>query len=325
MSKPAGLSAMWRKWLIRAGGSAVILAVLFWFLPREAILAGFSAVPLSLFVSVFGVFLLGHVAAAAKWWVLLDRGFPFLLALKAHFGGLAANLCLPGVAGGDAVRAAMAQAAMRDGPKVAAGAVADRLIDMLALGFLSLIGLLMLGGGGAGAGVVTQAVVLVLVLLLGTVFGIPWGVRMLYRLKPGLPGQGFALNMAGGFAALGRRPGLLFVTLGLSMAIQATFVMLTVQLSYAVGVDVPLGAWFVAWPLAKIFAVLPISLGGLGVREASMAALLAQFGGSAPEVVATGLVWQGVLWLTGALGALILLVSGLGARPVEKVASEFSE
>ena len=114
-----------KKWLIRATGSALVLGLLFWFLPWRTIVEGFQRVPLGLMPWVVALFMLGHVVAAAKWWMLLDRGLPFILALQAHFAGLAANLGLPGAAGGDAVRAGLAHVSMQDGPKLAAGSVAD--------------------------------------------------------------------------------------------------------------------------------------------------------------------------------------------------------
>ncbi len=299
-----------RKWAIRAGGSAVALGLIFWFLPKEAIAEGFARVTLPLFFGVYLAFLAGHVANALKWWLLLDRGLPYLTALRAHYAGLAANLCLPGAAGGDAVRAALAHLAMRDGPKLAAGAVADRVIDLIGMACLSLTGLMLLRGGTMGPALGLEIAALLLVGLAAAVYVFPRLVRTLWTLWPRLPARTLALRSAEAFGALGRRPGLLIAALALSLAIQSLFVWLSARLGLAAGVDIPLAAWFFAWPLAKIVAVLPISLNGLGVRESSLAALLVPFGAEAAEVIASGLVWQAVMFATGALGALILALSG---------------
>ncbi len=315
MSKPL------KKWLIRAAGSVLVLGLLFWFLPWRAIVDGFARVPLGMMPLVVALFMLGHAVAAAKWWMLLDRGLPYVLALQAHFAGLTANLGLPGAAGGDAVRAALAYVSMRDGPKLAAGSVADRLIDTLGLACLSVIGLVMLNGDGGTTGLAAQALMLVLALLLAAVFAFPKGIVGLWSVWPKLPGRALALKLAGSFADLGRRPGLLLAALLISMAVQTLFIFLAVRLAEAVGVSVPIWAWIFAWPLAKIIAVLPISLGGLGVREASLAALLLPFGADAAEVVASGLVWQAVLYISGGIGAVVLAVSGVrlsAAKPVDQ-------
>jgi uncharacterized membrane protein YbhN (UPF0104 family) len=56
--------------------------------------------------------------------------------------------------------------------------------------------------------------------------------------------------------------------------------------------------------LAKIAAVMPITQGGIGVREAALVVLLAPFGAPASQVLATGIVWEGVIITAGLLAGL---------------------
>ena len=139
----------------------------------------------------------------------------------------------------------------------------------------------------------------------GAFYIAPAIIPVLYEKIPALPARGLVLKMTEALRALGRRPVTLLVALGLSVGVQAGFVLLTIWLAEAVGVEAPRAAWFFAWPLAKLLAVLPISLGGIGVREASLAALLTPFGAAAPGVVAASLIWQAVLFVTGLIGAAI--------------------
>jgi uncharacterized membrane protein YbhN (UPF0104 family) len=106
-----------------------------------------------------------------------------------------------------------------------------------------------------------------------------------------------------------RQPGRLVLCLLLSIMIQAGFVTLNVSLAIASGLNLPGSAWYYAWPLAKLIAIVPISLAGLGVREASLAALLAPLGADPAKVVAVGLLWQGVIFATGILGGSILVLT----------------
>ncbi|MGB7262568.1 MAG: lysylphosphatidylglycerol synthase transmembrane domain-containing protein [Albidovulum sp.] len=315
----AGPSPAWRKWAIRAGGSALALGLIFWILPKDAIFQGLSRLSWPVFMSVLAAFLGCHVAAALKWWVLMDRAIPAATALRAHFAGLAANLCLPGAAGGDAVRAGLAHAALRDGPRVAAAALGDRMIDLVGLACLMLSGLVLVNGQGASFGLAVAVAGLVFAAAVIGLFVFPKIARRLWSRFPGLPAKGLAFRLADAFSDLSRRPGRLLLMLAFSAAIQSVLIMLSVKLAVLVGVHVPIAAWFFAWPLAKIIATLPISLGGLGVRESSLAALLVPFGAAAADVVASGLAWQAILYVSGAIGALILAVSGGGfwARPVK--------
>jgi uncharacterized membrane protein YbhN (UPF0104 family) len=91
----------------------------------------------------------------------------------------------------------------------------------------------------------------------------------------------------------------------ISLSVQAAFVLTNAWLARQVGVQTGLAAWFVAWPLSKLVAVLPISLGGIGVREAALVSLLAPYGAPRGAVLASGIVWQAILAVTGLVGLIV--------------------
>jgi uncharacterized membrane protein YbhN (UPF0104 family) len=62
--------------------------------------------------------------------------------------------------------------------------------------------------------------------------------------------------------------------------------------------------------LGKVSAMLPVTQGGIGVREAALAALLLPFGVPAVLSVAVGLIWQMVVVSGGLLGGGIALLAG---------------
>jgi uncharacterized membrane protein YbhN (UPF0104 family) len=101
------------------------------------------------------------------------------------------------------------------------------------------------------------------------------------------------------------RPGRLLLCLLFAIALQSLFLLLNALLGRAAGINTSLGAWFLAWPLAKLVATLPISLAGLGVREAALVAFLGPFGASAADAMAAGLLWQSVLFAGGIVGWLL--------------------
>jgi uncharacterized membrane protein YbhN (UPF0104 family) len=55
---------------------------------------------------------------------------------------------------------------------------------------------------------------------------------------------------------------------------------------------------------------MPITQGGIGVREAALVLLLAPFGAPAARVLATGIVWEGVIIAGGLLAGLAALLLG---------------
>ncbi len=105
-----------------------------------------------------------------------------------------------------------------------------------------------------------------------------------------------------------RRPHLVLLAVGLGIVLQASLVLLNAWLGAACGLHLALWAWLFAWPLAKIASMLPVSLGGLGVREAALLSLMVPLGAEAAEVVAAGLAFEAVIIIGGLLSGLISLV-----------------
>lgn len=307
MSQVAKKSAM-KTWLIRLCGSVLFLGLLFYLFPAEAFWTALRAIPWFIFVSVFGLFLCAHVIAALKLWWLLDCAVPSLSVIRAHFAGLAANLGLPGAIGGDAVRAALIQSQLKDGARVVAVAATDRLIDMFALLTLAAIGAALTVGQGVGFSAILQAGAILGLVVLG-LFLAPSLADMLWRRFPGLPGKSFVEKLLAALRGLTQNPLRLVGVFVLSTAIQTGLVLMAYWLAATAGAGIALAPWLFAWPLAKLIAVLPVSINGLGLREASLAGLLTPFGADGAAIVASGLVWQMVLFAAGALGGIILLLT----------------
>jgi uncharacterized membrane protein YbhN (UPF0104 family) len=102
--------------------------------------------------------------------------------------------------------------------------------------------------------------------------------------------------------SMARQPRAMLRALSLAMVTQLVFIELGVLLAKACGLDLPFRVWLFAWPLAKLSAALPITQGGIGVREAALAALLVPFGAPAVLTVAAGLAWEAIV-VSGALMA----------------------
>lgn len=292
------------RWALRLAVSALVLGAVLWFLPTDQVWNAVLRIPIWLWAGVLVMFLAGHIVAAAKWWLLAAEGsnVGFRAALKAHFAGLAANLCLPGVAGGDVIRAGMIFRGSDDKARVALGSLVDRLLDSLTLLMLASLGALLSFGTRAFS---TGPLPLVAGFLFLAVLACVSAAIVIPRVAKG----GLLGKLATAVQEFRRRPGRLALCLLLSSLIQTGFVGLNIVLAAASGLMVPAQAWYFAWPLAKLIAIVPISLAGLGVREAGLAALMAPLGADPAKVVAVGLLWQAVLFAAGLLGGLMLLLA----------------
>ena len=57
-----------RQWIIRVLGSSIVLGLIFWLLPTDELWRAIVNLPPGLWLAVLGIFVAGHVVAAAKWW-----------------------------------------------------------------------------------------------------------------------------------------------------------------------------------------------------------------------------------------------------------------
>ena len=79
---------------------------------------------------------------------------------------------------------------------------------------------------------------------------------------------------------------------------------------HTIGISVPNGAVLAFVPAVAIAQVLPISLGGLGIREGALALLLHPLGVATGRAVAVGLVWYAMTLLVSLAGAPAFAVGG---------------
>lgn len=295
-----------RSWILKVVGSCLVLGVTLWLLPTQEVWRAIGNIPLLLWGLVLGAALIGHIIIATKWWLVTNQGgdISFPTALRSHYSGLFTNLFLPGVAGTDVVRAGLVLRGSRNKVTIVVGSLMDRIIDSVALLLLSGTGIIFWLGQGT-AGRLLEPITNIAIFFAFTL----GGLYLIATLASKLPATGIVGQVSKALTALRRRPARLLICLGLSLAVQSAFIALNIALASAGGLAVDVASWYFAWPLAKLMAIVPISIAGLGVREATLAGLLLPFGAAPALVVAAGLLWQTILISVGLVGGLTVLLT----------------
>ncbi len=266
-------------------------------------------------------YLLMHLIGIAKWRLLINTagaGLSFGQAARCYYYGLFGNLFLPSIVGGDVVRAGMALTMTRSVSGLLLGSLVDRTLDIAGLALVAGIGALLLPTAldARSRAVFTGVAALfaiagVLALLVAR--AIP-ARRLPYKLRRRIAAVRHAVR------ALARRPGRMASALLLGMLLQTLLTVMNAWLGDAVGIRISVVVWLFVWPLAKIAAVVPVTQGGIGVREAAIVALFQPFHVTSAQAMATGLVFEGVVILGGLLSGIIALVLGrLQARAAPAV------
>lgn len=322
-SAPSGRDSRgWWLIILRWAAALVVLGLLLHFLPVAPLRAALARVPVSIFFVVLLGYLLAHCIGVLKWRMVVNAAgaeLDFLTSAQCYAGGLFGTLFLPSIVGGDVVRLAVG---LRRSPRPAAvltGNLVDRCLDVASQGGLVLLGLLLapeldlvpdeLEGKLENTLVVVAAA---LIVLLGVTF------RLRKKIFAGRSVR-FRRRMARlrhALRSVSKRPGVLVLGWLMGTSIQTSFLLLTALLAEYCGLKLPLSVWLFAWPLAKLVAVLPLTQGGIGLREAALVALLSPLGAPGPLVLAAGLVWEAVVIVGGLIaGAVALTLRRRGEGP----------
>lgn len=277
----------------------------------------------STWLGVFVCFVAGHAVGALKWRYAVSLSRARLSvpdAFQCYAAGMFANLCLPSIVGGDAVKAVLAGRASKRFEAAVIGGATERLIDTFALVVLIVVGALACRGAFPGW---AQQTMLVggAIALAGALLFLPLALRVRLARWPRKLRPIVARTLVS-LRRLWRRPAAALVILALSLALQSWFVVLNAWLGRGIGIELPLATWFFAIPMTKAITLVPISLGGFGLREKTLGGLLYTLA-VLPEALgaAASILWQTVLVATGLCCGLLFFV--LGRRAGSRVGSLF--
>ena len=234
--------------------------------------------------------ILGTALRALRWQALLqplEIKVPLRRLVYLYFVGSFFNIFLPSGLGGDAVKMAELAQSTQRGPEAIGTTLVDRatglwVLFVLALltvpfsgsllppGWITAIGLI------AAAGVVGGWVVAASPLL-------PWLGRRVPLPAPNKV-ERFSRAVAElGYPALGRAS-------LVSLIFDALLIVFNVLIAQAVGVRQPLGIFLLFTPIISFSLALPISVGGLGVREQTYVLLFGALGVAETTAVAMSLL-----------------------------------
>jgi len=309
----------WKRVALRLGGSAIALALLLRMLPLGQLWTTMRRLPPWVFAVTLVAYMTTHAVASMKWRMMVNTagaGLGYRPALRCYFAGLFGNVFLPSIVGGDVIRAGLAMASARPRAGALLASLVDRMLDVMALGLVAGFGALMLPQAlEAQSRRVFLALAAVAALLgLGGVLLVALfpARRFSFRKRRKL------VRLRQAVRAMRQRPRRVAAVLALAIVLQSTFALLNAWIARWCGVEVPLYVWLFVWTLGKVSAMLPITQGGIGVREAALAALLVPFGVPPVLTVAAGLMWQVVIVAGGLCGGAIALAVGRPAAPVKR-------
>lgn len=276
----------------------------------------------SWFAVAAGLFGASYAVGALRFKDLLGSagmGLHYPTLLRAYIIASFFNLVLPGLIMGDVYRLADARRDVGSGARVLGIVVLERLLGFAALGSMALLAAPMLPGETpltirAGVALLGAGVTLgPFILLTGRGQALARSLGQYLRRLSDRASK-TALEAVAAIEQAGAQRAIIARTFGLSLANQWLPVLAVVALARPLDTDVAFHWYAVIIPFVTLASLLPISIGGAGVREALFVALFGAVG-MRPEVafvlslstLAVALAW-------GSIG-LLLFLSGRHQQP----------
>jgi glycosyltransferase 2 family protein len=278
--------------------------------PRDRSLPG----TLAFFVA--GLVLMGasFVLAALRWQRVLavfDARVPLRRLCSHYLAGQFVGNVLPSTVGGDVLRVSRCTKDTGSAEVAFASVVIERLTGFFALPVLIVAGFLARRDLLAyGRSWIALAIAGVTLAFLGVVLMLAAHPQAAGRFKDHENWMRYIGIVHIGVDRLRRDPRDAAWALGAALAYQLCVIAAVYCAIHTIGISVPNGAVLAFVPAVAIAQVLPISLGGLGIREGTLALLLHPLGVATGRAVAVGLVWYAMTLLVSLVGAPAFAVGG---------------
>ena len=302
--KNLALGNMWK-----LGIAVLLLSVLYSRLDAQTVLANSRGADLWLLCAAFFVTFLNNLLCGLRWWFLNNRvygiktGLAYLL--RMYFVGGFFNLFLPGTAGGGVFKAYMVRKISGKTSDALHAIFFDRLLGLLSMACIAGLSTVLLWGSGSGFLAANPAVAGAGALLLVAGPAALFVGRALPDRKSGLMAE------AKRFFMKSERPRAKLretaVAAALALASQLLVALCAALIAAAFGIYIEFPLLLVIVPLATTFALIPVTIGGLGTREFSYVYLLSLAGVLPERAVLLPSAVFAALALNGLIGAIFYI------------------
>lgn len=310
--------------VLRIALSGALLAVLVGEVPAPSLVPHLHRPALAWLMGGLAVTLAGIVLSTLRWQrVLQALGVRNRLRtlLSHQLAGLFVGNFLPSTVGGDVVRVARLSAGTGESPTSFASVVLERVSGWFVLPLITLVALLAhpallhLGTASRVAVAISMATLGFLVVGLAVAGSRRFGGRLAHR--SGLLRFAGAVHL--GLEKFRRHPGAAVSVLLTGFAYQLVVVTAVWMGAEALGIRVGWVTLVAFFPAVAIAQVLPISVGGLGLREGALVLFLSRSPLQVPEAqaITLGLLVYAMNLVVSLLGAPAFAV---GTRPARATA-----
>ncbi len=266
--------------------------------------------------------------AAWRWQRVLavyDQHIPLRTLLKHYLAGQFVGNALPSTVGGDVLRISRCSKDTGSTEVAFASVVIERLTGFVALPFLIFVGFTarpdLLGVGRSWLALLTAVATLVVLAIIVVLSASP---KLAGRYVHRANWTRYMGIIHVGIDRMRRDPRDAAAALFAAVVYQLFVVAAVYCAVHTIGLTIPNGAVLAFIPAVAMVQVLPISVGGLGVREGMLALLLHPLGVPTGQAVAVGLLWYAMTLLVSLAGAPAFAIGHHGRHRTAAAAADGS-
>lgn len=323
MTKPAYLLTVTLKVLVST-------SLLYWLLRDVEFKAIIDHIRLAnpwLLLLAFCLYFLGYFITATRWRTLLraqGHDAPLNRLVRSFMVGLFFSNFLPSTIGGDIVRMYDSWKIMKQKSQAFAVIFVDRFLGITALFCYASIALLFIDEAAQQVPLLRPVLIVGLLLAAGAILVLFTQADALrdtseaWRESHSVQLVRLAGKLLGAFSAYGGKTAALFKAFVLSLLLQLNVIVHFIIIALAMGLDIPIIAMFVIIPVATVVMMLPVSINGIGLREAVFVLFFGLFGLAGDQSIAFAWIAYGFVLAQGLLGGLVFAGRLLSRAPDNK-------
>lgn len=308
--------------IARVGLSGGIIALLATKMNWAEMRGAIANVQWSPWLTGLGIFFVLHTFCSVRWWMLLqplERATKMLKCFTLYFEGMLFSMFLPSTIGGDVAKAFRVSPTKTGRVLAMCSLIVDRmsgLVAVLIIGFSAMAAkkwkLDVWQGVGLG------------VAMFAASCAVAWiGLSSLGWLMRKLNDASKLKKTLQKLEAYSSRPILVCRAFAISIVIQFLNAVSVYYLGNALGINLPLSVYCEVVPIVALLVVVPISVGGIGVREGLMAYFLSEYGVAKETGVLLSINWTMLNVIAALTGLVYYLFSG--SSKIDKAELEASQ
>ena len=311
------------KLLLKITVSTALMAILLTRIDWSHARIQFSQLPPSFIIYALIFYTCLQWLSCIRWQIILapsGHNLPTYQLMGSYFAGMFLNIFLPGALGGDVYRVYQVSRETNDSEVALVSVFLERFTGLAALSAMAVVGLVpafeLVGRWD------------IIALFFGCVIALVGGTLLIANrslLKLAAPYLE-KLRLTSVISRIAKIQHLLHqfaqhrqalaLSTGLSILLQFAIVYYHYLVAQQLGIGISFLELLVFIPIIVVITMLPISLGGLGLKEGLWVYLFTRVGQSAEEALLLSLIIMALSWLLSIPGALVLLLDSAGVKHI---------